>query len=213
LFNHFTQAARRLNAEAAVLEAIRLNNAGTLAYQEPFNAANYYQRGLAGNESSEGSSKSSGSGCGSVAINPLDPKNPPSFPTLFGLISLLALPMLTWLLLLAQNKSQAQYRRRHPRFILNSDLSIKVGDKIFHGQLNTISEGGASFKSDVLLSKGGVVTLIIQAPDSNEKIEATARVVWNEQNQQACGVAFENETAERLVDRIRRWGEKLPQAS
>jgi hypothetical protein len=129
-------------------------------------------------------------------------------PSLVWLVALSLLPLMVWQALRIQSKI-ANYasRRRYERFIMNSEIKVKVGDRELVGQMKTISAGGLSFKADTLLEKGGTVTLQIASPDGQENLEVQGRIVWSEENQ-AYGVQFAEEKSE-----INEWSKQLSKAS
>ncbi|PWU16669.1 MAG: serine protease [Bdellovibrio sp.] len=142
-------------------------------------------------------------GCGSVALigkNFIRPNQPPP-QTLMMILALSLLPLIVWQLL---RRRTIENRRRFDRFVLNSEIRVRVGDRELVGQMNTISLGGASFHAaDAMLENGGVVTLQIAGPDGQDQVQVEGRIVWNEANQ-AYGVQFEGAKLGAL-ERIRSW--------
>lgn len=125
---------------------------------------------------------------------------------------LLMLPMLVWFVLrqrAAANDPKNQ--RRHERFKMSSQISVKVGDRELVGSMNSISQGGLSFNTDQALEKGGVVTMRIQSPDGHEVIEVQGQVVWSEANQ-SYGVQFANARQGTLA-MIQQWTADLVKSS
>lgn len=106
-----------------------------------------------------------------------------------ALALLFGLPMFVWWTMRRTATTPAS-RRRHDRYIMQSDLVIKAGDREIVGTLKTISVGGLSFNVDEALEKGGNVQLKVMGPDGREAIEVEGRIVWSERNQ-AYGVQFE----------------------
>jgi hypothetical protein len=119
-------------------------------------------------------------------------------------LGILMLPLIFWQIL---RRRDGKSRRKYDRFIMNSEIRVKVGDRELVGAMNTISEGGLSFNADSAIEKGGIVTMKIQSPDGNEIIEVQGRVVWNEKNQ-AYGVQFA-ETRSGALALIRDWTANL----
>lgn len=119
-------------------------------------------------------------------------------------LALMMLPLLVWQVLRLR---QPENRRRHERFMMNSEIKLKVGDRELIGQMNTISVGGASFQADALLEKGGIVQLQISSPDGKEQMSVEGCIVWNEANQ-SYGVQFDQEK-----DFVRQWSSKLSKAT
>ena len=119
-------------------------------------------------------------------------------------LALMMLPLLVWQVLRLR---QPENRRKHERFMMNSEIKLKVGDRELVGQMNTISVGGASFQADALLEKGGIVQLQISSPDGKEQMSVEGCIVWNESNQ-SYGVQFNQEK-----DFVRQWSSKLSKAT
>lgn len=144
-------------------------------------------------------------GCGTVAYlgkELFNPKNPPP-ASLFLIVALSLVPLVVWQVLRTRALSGSN-RRRHERFVMNSEIKVRVGDRELVGQMNTISLGGASFKAaDAMLEKGGVVTLQIASPDGKEQLQVEGRIVWSEKNQ-AYGVQFQG-ARDGVLDSIRGW--------
>jgi subtilisin family serine protease len=160
-----------------------------------------------------GSSSSAG-GCGTVGLVTIQAKNffgggggsggsHLGFFTLF--IVLMTLPMVTWFIV--KSKMVSRPRRAHDRFVLHSEVKVKVEGRELVGRLNTIGVGGASFDADAMLAKGGAVSMKICGPDGKDQIEVVGRVVWNESNH-SYGVQFA-QVKESIVDRIRFWSADL----
>lgn len=159
-------------------------------------------------------------GCGLVSskvasqyINRNGPRGP---DTPIGMVvGLLLIPLLVWQLVqmkqAAASADSAKNRRAHERFVMNSEIKVRMGDRELVGQMNTISLGGLSFKADAMLEKGGVVTVQIASPDGGEQVQVEGRIVWSEQNK-AYGVQF-GETKEGVATSIRTWTKGLMKAS
>ncbi|MBX3017832.1 MAG: S8 family serine peptidase [Bdellovibrionaceae bacterium] len=153
-------------------------------------------------------------GCGSVglvgarAFKP--PQGPPPQSVLF-LIAFSLVPLMVWQVLRTREQATGRNRRQHERFVMNSEIKVKIGERELVGQMNTISMGGASFKADALLERGGIVTLQIASPDGGEQVSVEGRIVWNEQNQ-AYGVQFQD-AKEGVLNSIQGWTAGLNRAS
>lgn len=121
------------------------------------------------------------------------------------------LPFIFWSIIKVQlsNKSGRE-KRQHERFVMNSEIKVQIGGRELLGEMKTISAGGASFKADALLEKGGQVTLQISSPDGSEMIEVQGCVVWSEKNQ-SYGVQF-SEEKQSALSRIQGWTQKLVKA-
>lgn len=163
---------------------------------------------VASNSRAPASDPKAGVGCGSVAWlgkELIRPNNPPP-QTVVILLMLSLMPLLIWQALRRRALDGAN-RRRHERFVMNSEIRVKIGERELVGQMNTISLGGLSFKADAMLEKGGVVTLQIAGPDGGEQVQVEGRIVWNEKNQ-AFGVQFEG-ARESALSRISGWTSSL----
>ncbi|MFN7730099.1 MAG: S8 family serine peptidase [Bdellovibrio sp.] len=127
------------------------------------------------------------------------------------IVALTLLPVLAWQVIRMHALANPKNRRRFERFVMNSEVKVRVGDRELVGQMNTISMGGVSFKADALLEQGGVVTLQIASPDGQQQVQVEGRIVWSEQNQ-AYGVQFGENKASAL-DSIKDWTKGLAKAS
>lgn len=122
------------------------------------------------------------------------------------------LPLLVWSVLRARNRAKDPSNRRvHERFMMNSEIKVKVGERELVANLSTISMGGVSFEAEAMLERGGVVTMQIAGPDGSEQIQVEGRIVWNESNR-SYGVQFQDAKTSAL-DRISQWTSKLAKAS
>lgn len=160
----------------------------------------------------------SSGGCGLVSASMMGrnfgSKGPPgagSQTPIPLVVALTLLPLLVWQVIRMRAGADARNRRQFERFVMNSEIKVRVGDRELVGQMNTISLGGASFKADAMLERGGVVTLQIASPDGGEQVQVEGRIVWSEQNQ-AYGVQFAD-TRDAAIDSIRGWTKGLVKAS
>ncbi|MCJ8277468.1 MAG: S8 family serine peptidase, partial [Bdellovibrionales bacterium] len=80
-------------------------------------------------------------------------------------------------------------RRQHPRYKIDSEVSIDVGGRKLVGQVSSISLGGARIDTEAMLENGGIVTLSIESPDGAQQVQVEGRVVWSEEKK-AYGVKF-----------------------
>jgi Tfp pilus assembly protein PilZ len=119
------------------------------------------------------------------------------------------LPLIVWQVL--RTKALSKQRRKHERFVMNSEIKVKVGNRELVGQMNTISVGGLSFKTDEMLDKGGIVTMMIESPDGQEKIQVQGHIVWNEENR-AYGVQFD-QAKDSIASHIQSWTRNLVKAN
>lgn len=188
----------RVNAYKLIISAQQMVGASSQqpSYQPSYEA----ERTLASTSNSPGEG-----GCGLVADiankGSGSGRNGPNAPIILGI---LMLPLIFWQIL---RRRHPKNKRKYDRFVMNSEVRVKVGDRELVGSMNTISEGGLSFNADAAIEKGGIVTMKIQSPDGNEVIEVQGRVVWNERNQ-AYGVQFAQTRAGALA-MIRDWTANL----
>lgn len=161
-------------------------------------------------------------GCGLVSTSVMSRsfggKGGPGGPSPIAMVvALTLLPLLVWQVIrsraLARESasSEGRQRRRFERFVMNSEIKVKVGDRELVGQMNTISLGGLSFKADAMLERGGVVTLQIASPDGVEQVQVEGHIVWNEHNQ-SYGVQFDN-ARDSVLNSIRAWTRSLVKAN
>lgn len=170
------------------------------------------------NERSPASEKAK-AGCGMVSSTLLanswkgdGGSNGPGSSSPMGMVvALTLLPLLVWQVIRMRANASPANRRRFERFVMNSEIKVRVGDRELVGQMNTISMGGASFKADAMLEKGGVVTLQIASPDGNQQLQVEGHIVWNEQNQ-AYGVQFAD-AKDSVLSSINTWTKGLVKAS
>ena len=120
------------------------------------------------------------------------------------------LPLIAWMIFKAKTFAVVQ-RRKHDRFVMNSEIKVNIGGRELVGQVNTISVGGLSFNAEALLEKGGVVNMTIESPDGSESVQVQGHIVWSEKNK-AYGVQFD-EQRESIMQAIRAWTIGLLKAS
>lgn len=128
-----------------------------------------------------------------------------------GILLVLAftfLPLIVWQVVRSRS---AHSRRRYERFVMNSDIQLKVGGRELVGHMKTISEGGLSFCAEEMLDKGGIVNIQIQSPDGRESVQVQGHIVWCEKSK-AYGVQFD-EAREGVLSSIRQWTMNLVRAS
>ncbi len=123
--------------------------------------------------------------------------------------ALLGLPMLM-AMFMKRNIAPSE-RRRHERFEISSQVSMKVGDKQLVGSVSSISLGGLKVDTDAMLEQGGIIRMSIESPDGNEKVEVAGKVVWS-QERQSYGVAFE-EANSKVLNTISGWTSGLKKAA
>jgi len=120
-----------------------------------------------------------------------------------AVLIVLSLPMFVWLSLRQVNPAS---RRQYDRFMMNTDIRVRVGDKELIGHMKTISMGGLSFDVNEALEKGGQVSMKIVGPDGKE-IEVDGRIVWSEENKN-YGVQF-SEAKSTIAQSIQSWTSQL----
>lgn len=202
-----TQSHGRINVFGAIAGAkAQINTASFL----PSYVAD--ARGMA---SVDGGSSSSGpAGCGTVStalLGELGKTGAGGGSGSSGIMLILAftlLPLIVWQVVRSRS---TQSRRRFDRFVMNSDIQLKVGGRELVGHMKTISEGGLSFSAEEMLDKGGIVNIQIQSPDGHEMVQIQGHIVWNEKNK-AYGVQFD-EAREGVLSCIRQWTMNLVKAS
>lgn len=156
---------------------------------------------------------SKGAGCGLVSSTFMRSGGRPSGP--FGnasgismILALTLLPLVVWQAV--RSREAAKNRRKHERFVMNSEIRVQMGNRELVGQMRTISLGGLSFNADTMLEKGGVVTMQIASPEGQEKIEVQGHIVWSESNK-AYGVQFD-EAKKSVLESIHSWTQGLAKA-
>ena len=102
-------------------------------------------------------------------------------------------------------------KRKHPRFSVNSEMKLKIGDQELAGAVKTISMGGSEINTEALLREGSIITMTISSPDGREKIEVQGHVVWS-QSQKRYGVAFKD-LSDAVKTQIAGWTVGLNKAS
>ncbi len=195
----YTISGKRLN----VLSAVNLSKASSVDSFQP----NYQISFSASNRELASAVASGGTGCGlvkSILNGNDDDKGPPSAGKMLGLLWILLLPIVFAIILRTRISAE---QRLHERFLVNGDISLKVGGKEVSASLDTISIGGAGFQVDQMIDKGSLVTMKIQSPDGRQEFEVEARVVWNEESK-SHGVQFVK-TKQSVVDFIQKWSKNL----
>lgn len=144
-------------------------------------------------------------GCGMVRkLGAGASDNAKSLMQIFVTLSLLLLPLVAYQ---ARKMIRPESRRRHDRYKIDSEVRISVGDRELVGSVSSISLGGAQINTAALLEDGGMITMLIEAPDGSERIEVGGRVVWSEANK-AYGVAFD-QAPQSVLHRITDWTRSL----
>lgn len=175
--------------------------------QPDYKPAYAEERSLA-SESSPAPSSSSKGGCGAVSALSSGSSGGGSGPVGPGdvlVFALMLIPVMIYTYLRAKAKHLA-YNRQYERFMMDSDIKVKLGDRELVAHMKTISLGGLSFNAEELIEKGGSVNIKITGPDGKE-IDVEGRVVWTEANN-SYGVSFA-EQKQSLQDTIMGWTKKL----
>ena len=172
---------------------------------------NYQPEYTGGDVRGPSSSSTSGGGCGMIAYKAMSKYknggNKPGSGKTMLFLGLLFAPVFLMNFLRMRKKKSIESRRQFPRYKMDSEVRINVGDKELVGQMSSISLGGARIDTDALLEKGGIVTLNIASPEGDQQIEVQGRVVWSEEKK-AYGVQF-CDAREEAVAAIGGWTKKL----
>jgi subtilisin family serine protease len=184
---------------------VNVNNS-IIAAKAEVSTAGYAPNYLAANNSRTPASESSAKGgCGTIGSGGALPPGGGVPPGMLPALILSLLPVLVYFLIRARAKKSS--RRQFERFVMKSDMRIKIGERELVGHMQTISVGGLSFEADTLLEKGGVVTMQISSPDGSEQVQVQGHIVWNEANHK-YGVQFDN-VRDGVVESIRHWTKRL----
>lgn len=176
--NGFVASSARINVDSLI--GASKNMVATQAFQPDYTPVYKAERSPSSDEAG------GGAGCG--LIRAVSQGAGPGSPGASGMLSVLfGLPVLLWFALRRQAPAKA---RRFDRFVMNSEIVIRAGDRELAGRLNTISLGGLSFNVDEILEKGGSVQMKIMGPNGGEALEVEGHIVWNERNS-AYGVQFD----------------------
>jgi len=189
----------RVDANNAVTAA--KSEVGTQAYQPTYTEgvrAPASAGAAAGCGTVANMSDGSGGGGGSMSVT-----------AILLTLAFACMPLLAWVSLI--RRSSGKNRRRYDRFVMNSDIKVKVGGRELTAHLKTISEGGLSFNADELIDRGGMLTMNIQSPDGQEIVQVQGHVVWSEENK-AYGVQFD-QAKENVLSSIRAWTIRLVKAN
>lgn len=181
-----TISGGRINAQRMVQTAKTLVT--SVAYSPQYSPVYQADRSVASTEAES----PGGAGCGMVsALGAAGARGGPGggWGGSAAMALLFGLPMVVWFAARRSSVTPAS-RRQFDRYVMESDLVIKCGDREIVGTMKTISLGGLSFNVDEALEKGGNVQLKVMGPDGREAIEVEGRIVWSERNQ-AYGVQFE----------------------
>lgn len=167
-----------------------------------------YDEALYRAPASDDGSSSSVPACGLVAKAMYDSRDGgggPSNLAFFGVLLVLISPIFISVLL--RNRDTGRQRRRHERFEIASQVTMKIGGRELTGLVSSISMGGVQVNTDAWLENGGVLTMSISSPDGRESISVQGKVVWSEE-QKRYGVAF-SEAEASVKSAIARWTKGL----
>ncbi len=192
------------------------------AYKSVLNAKNYAATGsqplYAASAGERSPASMSSGGCGRIenldgnVWHAFDSKNPPGATGLnFGMILFVVIVTLPVALAVGYRMRSPKSKRQHDRFMINSEVKLKLGDRELVGSVSTISLGGLQLNADTMLEKGGSVMMTITGPDGKEQVQVEGRVVWSEE-QKHYGVQFANAESSTLAS-ISAWTRGLLKAS
>ena len=103
-----------------------------------------------------------------------------------------------------------EFRRRHLRVPLQSDVTCSVGSRTIHSTARNISQGGMQIEASGL-QPGDTVCVAFEIPGSPAMIEALGSLLWAKDN--VVGIAF-TKISEQAQERIREFvaaAEKTPE--
>ncbi len=192
LYDH-SDAVGGLNGYVA--SKSRINALEAVGFVQNNDIDNYQPEYSGGAARSTASSGSAAGGCGMIAKVLKDRggnsggNEPPSGGKALLFLGLLFAPIFMINILKIRKKKLIESRRQFPRYKMDSEVRISVGEKQLVGQMSSISLGGARIDTDALLEKGGVVTLNIASPEGDQQIQVEGRIVWSEEKK-AYGVQF-----------------------
>lgn len=197
-----TQSHGRVDVYGVIMSA--KNQLNTTAYQPAYSPD---ARGLAstggGSEAAQGPK-----GCGIVSTLGLGGGAGPNSIGVLFVLALTLLPLIVWQVMRSGSKVN---RRHHERFVMDSDIRLKVGGRELVAHMKTISEGGLSFCADEMFDQGGIVNIQIQSPDGKETVQVQGHIVWREESK-AYGVKFDH-AREGVLSSIRQWTINLVKAA
>lgn len=193
----------RVNVLSAIQNAQATIGNASVASQPSYSPVYQAERSVA---SSSSASPAGAGGCGLVKV--LGSQGPSGGGPSTGLLLVLLAPLGLWMHLRRQaSQTQGREQRRHDRFRMQSQVTLKCGERELVGQINTISQGGLSFDVESALEKGGIVTMKIQSPDGQSEIEVQGHIVWSEANK-SYGVQFD-QAKQSVLGAIQEWTQNL----
>jgi hypothetical protein len=201
-----TISSKRLNAEGAVLQAKASNNLPSQPnYDLTLDSSDRELASMIGSGGAGcglvGKLRSSGGGRGSGG-----PSERLPFSVVALIITLLVAPagLVAWL---RTRKMDGRDQRRFDRFLIDSQVRVKLDGRELVGSVSCISLGGARLDINEMLQKGGAIKMTITGPDGQEQVDVDGRVVWSEDNQ-SYGVQFQD-TSESALSLISNWTRRL----
>jgi hypothetical protein len=195
----------------------RINALSAVSFVQSNDISNYQPEYSGGRGVASASSAGGGGGCGMIArvvhksLKGGGGSKPPSTGQQILFFGLLLAPIFLMNLLRIRQKKLIESRRSFPRYKMDSEVRINVGDKQLVGQMSSISLGGARIDTDALLEKGGIVTLNIASPEGDQQVQVEGRIVWSEEKK-AYGVQF-CDAKDEAVASIAGWTKKLSHQS
>lgn len=197
------KSSSRINMET-LIQAAQQNYSAT-SFQPSYSPKYQSERSPA-SESGSG-----GGGCGTIQSLTASGlgfggRTPPG-SGIAGLLLLMAPFMVWW----ALRRKTPVSRRRHDRFLMNSEVVIKAGERELVASLKTISMGGLSFNVDEALEKGGTLQMQVIGPDGQTAIEVEGHIVWSEKDL-SYGVQFDS-LKEQARGTLFGWTQNLTKAS
>ncbi|MCB0366877.1 MAG: S8 family serine peptidase [Bdellovibrionaceae bacterium] len=202
----------RVNASASIIAA----GGAAIETSQPAYDPSYMSRELA-SELTDG-----GGGCGLVSKlyqefnNGQGRGGPPPLGRgletwyILVILALFALPIAlrTWL-----RSRDPVNRRRHPRYDIQTAVTMNLDGRKLVGEVSSISLGGVRIDTNAWLDQGGVVNMTITSPDGKDQVQVEGKVVWSEA-QKSYGVAFDEEkTGPLALSAISKWTKGLKKAS
>ncbi|MBK9293302.1 MAG: S8 family serine peptidase [Oligoflexia bacterium] len=192
--NNYVQSSGRVNVLSSVNNAIN-------AIVDGFKPAYTVQVSM--NDRELASSLAGRGGCGSIEkIN----QQENGFKKAIITLALLLIPVFLVRAFRNTNNQKAN-RRRHDRYAINSQMTLKLGGQELIGSVKTISVGGTEINTQALLTNGSVIKMTISSPDGKESIQVEGSIVWSE-SEKRYGVAFNN-ISDSVRARITQWQKAL----
>lgn len=102
-------------------------------------------------------------------------------------------------------------RRKHPRYQIQTAVTMDLDGRKLVGSVSSISLGGLRVDTNALLDQGGIVTMTIASPDGKNQLQVEGKVVWSE-SQKSYGLAF-SQSDDSALATISNWTKSLKRAS